>query len=461
MKNIFTLLLCLFSVAAIGQISKVWKMEEAKNTNKPEEVIYLSLKYRQLTKIPDWVYRFKNLQKLDLSGNDIRIIPRKLNLLKKLTEINLSENGTEAYRQEVFAKTMAFRKKTGAAVDELVKQKTFFDLNAQQQRDKLDSLRATFREAREAFISSMPSPIPTEVKFEKCRYIKKIKMKDCFLKKVPSTLHCLVNLETIILDKNKIEKISNKLTRLKKLVSLSFNYNKINSINHLRFRKLSKLDKLFLGRNQLSQIPDDIEQLAQLTKLNLAGNKLKQVSPAIQKLTQLKHLILYDNSIEKIPGFIFDMRDLVELDLAYNKINEVSPKIGQLTQLQDLYLSYNQLSNLPASIGDMSSLRKMYLHHNKLYDLPKTIAKLNNISVLHLNNNRFMAIPAEIYGLQKMVDLNLAFNQLEEFDLRLSKFPKLKLLFINSNNIKKGQPEYASYRKMFDAMRAKNIVVND
>ena len=324
MKNILIALLCFWATIVVGQPPKIWKMEEAKNTKTPDQIFYLSLRNQKLTKIPDWVYRFKNLKNLDISGNTIREIPRKLNQLKKLTYLNLSENGTEAYRREVFAKQMEFRRKTGKVVDKLVQQPTFFDLNAQQQRDKLDSLRATFREEREALIASMPIPVSTKVKFGKCRYIKKIQMKDCFLRKMPRTLHCLVNLEEVILDRNRIEQISNRLSRLKKLVSISFNYNKIKAIDRLRFRKLTKLDKLSLGRNQLTNIPDDIQELTKLTKLNLAGNQLKAINPAIQKLTELRHLILYDNAIEKIPSFIFDMRDLIELDLAYNKINEVS-----------------------------------------------------------------------------------------------------------------------------------------
>ena len=57
---------------------------------------------------------------------------------------------------------------------------------------------------------------------------------------------------------------------------------------------LEKVTELYLGRNQLTEVPKGLEKLTQLKGLNLNHNKLTDVK-GLEKLTQLTSLSLSSN----------------------------------------------------------------------------------------------------------------------------------------------------------------------
>jgi len=102
---------------------------------------------------------------------------------------------------------------------------------------------------------------------------------------------------------------------------------------------LEKVTKLHLpGRNELTEVPKDLEKLTQLTHLALNGNQLTDVK-GLEKLTQLKRLSLERLQLTSVKG-LEKLTKLTHLALAYNKLTDVKG-LENLTQLKALRLTFN------------------------------------------------------------------------------------------------------------------------
>ncbi len=159
-------------------------------------------------------------------------------------------------------------------------------------------------------------------------------------------------------------------------------------INGKSFNK--DIKDLNLSYNQLTELPNEIGNLAQLNCLVLSSNKLTQLPREIGQLTRLTHLYL-----------------------SYNQLTQLPKEIGNLTQLTHLYLHNNQLTELPREIGNLTQLTHLYLHNNQLTQLPKEIGNLTQLTELDLYNNQLTQLPTEIGNLTQLTTLVLRRNPIE------------------------------------------------
>jgi len=121
-------------------------------------------------------------------------------------------------------------------------------------------------------------------------------------------------------------------------------------IDHISWRKLCKLQPLYLSNNDISgEIVDLVAGLsgcgnASLEALQLVGNKLSgQIPDSIGHFKHLRSLYLQSNSFSgSIPSSIGSLNDLETLDLSSNAMNGTIPdSIGQLSKLVSLNLKWN------------------------------------------------------------------------------------------------------------------------
>lgn len=112
-------------------------------------------------------------------------------------------------------------------------------------------------------------------------------------------------------------------------------------IDHISWRKLCKLQPLYLSNNDISgEIVDLVAGLsgcgnASLEALQLVGNKLSgQIPDSIGHFKHLRSLYLQSNSFSgSIPSSIGSLNDLETLDLSSNAISGTIPdSIGQLSK---------------------------------------------------------------------------------------------------------------------------------
>jgi len=104
---------------------------------------------------------------------------------------------------------------------------------------------------------------------------------------------------------------------------------------------------------QLTQLPDNIGQLANLKQLYLEWNNLTSFPSSFSQLSNLENLAVSNNWLTALPNDFGDLSELSFLDLGYNQITEIPESIGNLQNIEYLWLFNNQLSSVPETICDL------------------------------------------------------------------------------------------------------------
>ncbi len=205
----------------------------------------LDLSGNQIQFIPDAIGNLVNLQRLDLSGNQIQVIPNAIGNLVNLQELNLSVNQIKVIPN---------------AIGNLV--------NLQRLCLRLNQIQA-----------------------------------------IPDVIGNLVNLQELALSCNEIKVIPDVIGNLVNLQGLYLWENQIQVIPDA-IEKLVNLKKLHLAQNQIQVIPNAIGNLVNLRELALHDNQIQVIPDAIEKLGSLEFLFLHHNQIKVIPDAIGNLRKL-------------------------------------------------------------------------------------------------------------------------------------------------------
>jgi Leucine-rich repeat (LRR) protein len=175
----------------------------------------------------------------------------------------------------------------------------------------------------------------------------------------------------------------------------------------------SEVLRLVAAEMGLTELPRDVERLTALTTLDVAHNALTGVPPlpeslrivylgdnelrdvpdALRALRAVEYLGLDDNALTALPGWLGELSSLVELRLQGNALASLPASIGQLQDLRELHTRGNGLTSLPETIGDLHALRHLDLRDNALTELPASIGALESLDVLDLRANPLRALP--------------------------------------------------------------------
>jgi internalin A len=191
--------------------------------------------------------------------------------------------------------------------------------------------------------------------------------------------------------------------------------------------ELKKLQKLFLGANQISDI-QFVKQLHDLECLNLSLNNIADIR-AIEELRKLHWLDLSSNQVSNI-NFLERLTNLESLDLSSNQISNINI-LDRLKSLQFLSLSRNQIKDC-SFLGKLIELQSLKLSGNPIEDY-NFIEKLTLLKSLVLNYNKIH----NIRFLEKLIYLNvleLRSNHIFDYSV-LKKMKSLQSLDLSSNHI--------------------------
>jgi Leucine-rich repeat (LRR) protein len=218
-------------------------------------------------------------------------------------------------------------------------------------------------------------------------------------------------LKTLDVSKNNLKTLGS-LATLTNLKTLHCEDNKLSPGSLVPATKLSKLQNLYCGGNQLGRPPET----------HPAGQAIDPL-PALP--ASLKIIICDRNMLGSVPRSIFSsgLVKLEKLDLSNNQLAAISVEISTLKALTDLNLDSNMIVSLPDSIGLLSKLKALSLKGNKI-----------SVHTTSFSAKNPQPLPASLFSQTPLIDLNLhgnpltstQLNQFEGFSSFLDRREKVK-----------------------------------
>ncbi len=285
-------------------------IEMAQNCDKPDTVKSLMFNKLYLELFPEVVFRFKNLEKLDLSDNLIETVPKRLSELKKLKFLSLSGNYIN-YEEFKFKRNKHLK-----------------DLNLQYTgMTKIQRSMKRNRSLEILFLGNNPI-VFTKNDFRKLTGLKALN---------------LYNVKTATLPKS--------IAKLQKLEELDLYYNELQFLPK-EICQLKNLKTLAVANNQLWNLPEEISKMPNLQTLYAHHNRLN----SLPTLPNLKLLDVGYNVFKVFPEQVYSLKNLEEFDITNNKIEEIPAKLLSMQKLQKVYIRGNEFFQIDEKSKEITKL---------------------------------------------------------------------------------------------------------
>lgn len=148
-------------------------------------------------------------------------------------------------------------------------------------------------------INVLPVDFGTLIKLEE------LWIDDNNLKSFPQEILQLISLRILRLSGNKITLLPTAIAKLECLEELALDRNMLASLPS-EIGQLAKLENLQIGGNLLSEIPASIGCILTLRSLNVSSNKMSKL-PDLRKLSNLQELHAGANELKMLPDEFLDM----------------------------------------------------------------------------------------------------------------------------------------------------------
>lgn len=156
------------------------------------------------------------------------------------------------------------------------------------------------------------------------------------------------------------------------------------------FLLADSLEILDLSGNQLSSLPDDLDQLTQLKVIFCSQNQFTELPAVLGRCTSLSMIGFKANQIRSVPASSLPPK-LRWLTLTDNQIEQLPPEIGDCRELQKLMLAGNRLQTLPATLANCQKLELIRIAANQLHTFPTWLLSLPRLAWLAYSGNPFNA----------------------------------------------------------------------
>ncbi|MBC3383819.1 NEL-type E3 ubiquitin ligase domain-containing protein [Pseudomonas sp. SWRI179] len=142
-----------------------------------------------------------------------------------------------------------------------------------------------------------------------------------------------------------------------------------------------------------------------LNRLDLGGNGLSAVPNAVLQMEQLEHLGLGYNDLPPAAAYpLLTHGRLRSLNLSMNRLDTFDPP--DFGQIEALDLSYNEIGNWPSHLLDAQALENLNLSGNEFTDLPAGLLEVTHQRLLDgmdLNDNEYLS-PEVFYELRDYLE---------------------------------------------------------
>ncbi len=362
-KLLLSIVILLISSSVFAQSKALLSEEELaeakvytnidKALKKAAEVFILDLSSQGLEKLPKTISRFRNLQKIILTDNQLTEFPPELARMKKLQTIYVDSNQIETL---------------------------YLNTSDSRSFQNLENLYVGFNP-----IKSIPENIKNidliMVSLSGCKYLD--------LNKVFTPLASITTLEQLDLSYLNLDTIPWEVVNLYGLTTLDLSANPAmewdTSMSYLSQNK--SIEELILKNNKLIELSPKLKKFKNLESIDLSYNdklSVLNVFDVAKGIEQLHSLNLSNCQIRELPKNIKNLKKLWDLYLQHNRLSQVPIEIGELEELENINLSYNQITELPEEFGNLQSLERVLISNNPLEFLPKDMENLTDLNYIEL-----------------------------------------------------------------------------
>lgn len=281
----------------------------------------------ELKEVPSAIYRFPNLEDLNLGFNELTSVKIDLKKLPKLKKLDLQKNS-------ITNKSLS-----------LTKNKT----------------------------------------------LKFINLKENKLTTIPPAVKNCKRLYSLLLAGNELADLNGaSFKHLSSLVDLNLYKTGITSLPR-QVSKIRKLEVLDLYHNKLTGLPKSIVKLRKLTHLAISHNEINNLPSNLHKLKRLHTIYAHHNRLSQLPDKINELPALKILDLGYNWFTNFPIQLTKFRKLEELNLTSNNFTEFPEELLKIGKVEKLYIWGNPFltntgeaqYASQLNALKAKNIEVFH------------------------------------------------------------------------------
>ena len=296
-----------------------------------------------------------NITELDLSRNELKVLPRVLMSLKNLKTLSIFSNNIKE-----------------------------FDTNITQ---RLGLSLSTFRVGT---IENEPWP-------SSFRYLFKLnKLTLQGVNSVSLPFDAFIGFESMLtslqIEYSKLYMVPTALCSLRKLLALSFTYND-NLVDRAHIfpmccPALTSLRTLIISYDRLIRFPPIFSTFPNLTTLRITNNpELTYIDESLTtNSSQLSYLDISSNGFTQIPEVLQRLKSLQRLDISNNSITSLEDyNLKDMISLKRLSLNLNPLSYIAeTAFRNLSSLESLELEFVKLKIFPRAVLELTKLTFINL-----------------------------------------------------------------------------
>ena len=388
-----------------------------------EMLRHLDLSHNVLWNLP-WpgIMKLTDLEKLELQGNPVTLLPASIADLTNLTHIDLADSELKMLPADVVDMTSL----------------VFFNLeNVDLQgpstlvvADGLEFIMNFLRLIRQCRVTSQLDL----VKYM-CEGGRKMGME-------PYNLGTALTSLTLV--ESELEFVPQAVLDLTNLTYLNLSHNKMQHFPDSCGVNLEHLETLLIRQNMLKALPAGIGGMTALQTLEVPSNALETLPPAIGLCTSLTCLDLKDNLISFLPKEI----------LACKKITSLEMEFRYLTVLQKLNMPWSAWGD-PASdilIQGPKVVRRYYKELQRAAGQAGELGvSLGKSSYLDLHKYGLLALPEAVTNsknLSHLTSLNLSENNLQFLSDSISNLVNLRTLDMKKCPLKRLPPALGALEEL-------------
>ncbi|KAM4663172.1 biglycan [Discoglossus pictus] len=220
---------------------------------------------------------------------------------------------------------------------------------------------------------------------------------------------------------------------------LDLQNNKITEIKKDDFKGLTHLYALVLVNNKISKCHEKaFDQLPRLQKLYISKNSLEEVPRNLPG--SLVELRIHENKIKKVPKNAFNgLKNMNCIEMGGNPLENGGIEAGAFDGLKLNYLRISEakLTGIPKDLP--STLNELHLDHNKIQAIEmEDLIQYSNLNRLGLGHNAIRVIEnGSLSFMPTLREIHLDNNKLSKVPPGLPDMKFLQIVYLHSNNITK------------------------